>query len=72
MQDTKLRNFLFLDTMNARMHMKNKMQHTTRKYEDQPRGFIKNNLKIMKNAMHEFSKNARKFEKYAIDTKLTI
>ena len=56
MQDTKLRNFSCLDTMNAKMHMKNKKRHKTRKYEDQTRRLAKNNLKIMKNAMHEFSK----------------
>ncbi|RTK63865.1 hypothetical protein DRJ81_15870, partial [Enterococcus faecalis] len=49
MQDTKLRNFSCLDTMNTKMHMKNNIQHKTRKYEDQTRKFIKNNLKIMMN-----------------------
>ena len=41
MQDTKLRNFSCLDTMNAKMHMKNKKRHKTRnmeiKQEDLPR-----------------------------------
>ena len=52
MQDTKLRNFSCIDTMNARMHMKNKKRHKTRKYEDQTRRLAKNNLKIMKNTMN--------------------
>ena len=52
MQDTKLRNFSYIDTMNARMHMKNKIRHKTRKYEDQTRRLAKNNLKIMKNTMN--------------------
>ena len=63
MQDTKLRNLSCLDTMNAKMHMKNTIQHKTRKYEDQTRRLIKNNLKIMKNAMHEFSKTFRKLKR---------
>ena len=55
--------------MNARMHMKNTIQHKAIKYEDQSRRFIKNNLKIMMNAMHEC--NFRKMQdEYAIDTKL--
>ena len=60
MQDTKLRNLSRSDTMNAKMHMKNKKRHKTRKYEDQTRRLVKNNLKIMKNAMHEFSKKCNK------------
>ena len=52
MQDTKLRNFSCIDAINARMHMKNKKRHKTRKYEDQTRRLAKNNLKIMKNTMN--------------------
>ena len=40
--------------------MENKKRHKTRNFKDQTRRLTKNNLKIMKNAMHEFSKNARK------------
>ena len=51
--------------MNAKMHMKNKKRHKTRNHQDQTRGLIKNNLKIMKNTMNAwiFQKNARKIFK---------
>ena len=52
MQDTKLRNLSCLDTMNAKMHMKNKKRCKTRKHQDQTRRLTKNNLKIMKNTMN--------------------
>ena len=63
MQDTKLRNFQTLDTNKLKMHMKNKKRHKTRESKDQIREIIKNNLKIMKNTMHEFSKILRKVKK---------
>ena len=53
------------------MHMKNIIQHKTRKHQDQTRKLTKNNLKIMKNAMHEFSK-IKERDELAIDTKLKI
>ena len=57
MQDTKLKNFYSLDINKLKMHMRNKKRHKTRKYEDQTRRLAKNNLKIMKNAMHEIFEN---------------
>ena len=61
MQDTKLRNLSCSDTMNAKMHMKNTIQHKTRKHQDQTRRLIKNNLKINE----EQRTQVRKFkEKY--------
>ena len=61
-----------MDTMNAKMHMKNNIQHKTRKHQDQTRRLVKNNLKIMKNTMNAwiFEKCKKIFLKHAIDTKL--
>ena len=59
--------------MNAKMHMKNNKRHKTRNHQDQTRRLVKNNLKIMKNAIHEiFEKNANFILKHAIDTKFKI
>ena len=52
-----------MDSNKRKMHMKNNKQHKTRKHQDQTRGLIKNNLKIMKNTMNawDFRKMQEKF-----------
>ena len=52
--------------------MKNIKRDKTRKYEDQTRRLTKNNLKIMKNTMHEFSKIFEKIKKMQLTPNLKI
>ena len=54
-----------MDSNKQKMHMKNNKQHKTRKHQDQTRGLIKNNLKIMKNTMNawDFRKMQENFFK---------
>ncbi len=61
-----------MDSNKQKMHMKNNKKHKTRKYQDQTRRLTKNNLKIMKNTMHEFSKNAQIFKDMQLTPNLKI